>query len=478
MKLQRILARAIIGVSCLLTLALTLGMYLEMTTRNAQQAAVPLQLMVERCVNETSALLQTGQSCAQRIAQGGAATRALQPVDGEREAAIAVVEMSAAARDNLPVLLVNLQGRVVSASEMALNGLQIEQNILNLMQKSGGVIITPRTEALYANAPPCVAAVSPVERGGARVGYALVRLDVSLFDACVQNIARLPHSTLVMFDSAGVILSAEGDDVEYASLSQLVNASDLNAKKSESDAFTLRLKGNKLRAAYRRIESAHWNVLCTLKPMNLGGTWWWLLLPAAVVALFAVWLCLLLNKVLERSYTVPMRALSESILQIEAGDYTRSVPHLGKTELGEVGTAFNSMLARIRRDHRELSVKEARYRILNEQTNSIIFEYDIETGKVQCSPNGRMLDNYPACMQSFPDNIIAREDCCARDAKMLSKLFCEMKRGRVNGEMDLQLCTYNGSQCWFHLQLSDITDEVSLKPLRVVGKLTDIDAEK
>ncbi|MEG1744532.1 MAG: diguanylate cyclase [Ruthenibacterium sp.] len=477
MKLRRILIREIIGVSCLLALALMLGLYGEMRAHSKQQTVAPLQMMAERCQSDVSALLQTGISCAKRVADSGEAVNALLSADQEN-VATTVVEMSAAARDALPVLLVNLQGRILSASEMSLNGLNLAMNADELAALcSTGLAITPRIAALYPNAPPSVSVVSPVRHGGRRIGYALVRLDAALFDACVQGITAPENSVLVLFDSAGQIVSSTAC-TEYTCLSELFHQSDFSAKKSESEVFLLQMQRKKMMAAYRVVEQVHWNILCANDYAALGAMGWWLLLPVGTVALFAVLLCVLLNAVLQHTYTQPMGALRESIRQIEAGDYSHSVPYLGRTELGEVGTAFNGMLERIRRDHRELSVKEARYRILNEQTNSIIFEHDIETGEVQCSPNGRMLENYPACLQNFPEHMLVQQGESAREGKTLSQLFCEMKRGRVNGEMDLQLRTYNSSLCWFHLQLSVITDEVSLKPLRVVGKLTDIDAEK
>ncbi|MEG2206461.1 MAG: hypothetical protein RRY03_07280, partial [Oscillospiraceae bacterium] len=44
--------------------------------------------------------------------------------------------------------------------------------------------------------------------------------------------------------------------------------------------------------------------------------------------------------------------------------------------------------------------------------------------------------------------------------------------------MELRICTYRNEYHWFSLLLTTILDTTTFKPLRVVGKLTDIDEEK
>ena len=472
MKLRRILLTATAVMLALMAGLMTCLAGIGLSAYNRRQAETTLTLSAESCVGRLNTLLESGMARTELLAASDAAPALLK---GSGDAAPDKLWMGL--QGGAVLMLVSAQGRISACSDEALVGLVAAPGADNIAaMQSGRTVVSQEIGNLYAGAPVGVSILSPVFDEDTYAGYALMHLDESVLAQVVEECGSV-FGTTVLFDGTGRRM-AESGDVPYDSLQHLFNLSNFRTQMSKEKVFSFRLNRTQYVAAYRPLSAANWNVLCEANPKSMTMPGWWLLLPTVVTLLAALIYLRILRWIVERNYALPMENLRESIRLIESGDYSRSVPYLGRLELGEVGTAFNQMLGRIRRDHTELTIKEERYRILNEQTNSIIFEFNIENGEVTCSPNGRMLANYPACMEDFPHNLIARQGVCAADGEKLEKLFYAMTKGRKTGEQELQVRTYNGKLCWFHLQLSTITDTVSLKPLRVVGKLTDIDEEK
>lgn len=316
------------------------------------------------------------------------------------------------------------------------------------------------------------------EDSGERVlAYLLLSVDTASFTALPDIFGKLDHTFIALMDSAGKKV-VSNSSIPFDSLSDLYDKSNLSHTLVADTLFEFHLNGKLHLGYYLKVENVGWRLFCALQPaefsLGVGLLIFILVVAAAVTAV----LMLVLYRILTHFFTRPMELLTKNIREMDTGDYSNTVPHLGNTEFGDIGTAFNNMLARIRKDRQELSLKEERHRIINEQSNSIIFEYNVDTHLMTTSPSGRMLSHFPQCMECFPDALIELNVVDAAHAAPLEKLFRDMVRGQKNGTMEIRLRTYKNELRWFNLVLSTIVEPQSHKPLRVVGKLTDIDEEK
>lgn len=472
MKLRRMLLYVAGAATLVLALGLVAAQCINVSVYSRSQAAAQLSLANRACVDRLDAVLQIATTQARILAQTEAA-----PLLHD-EALIPSEALWRSQQPGMHAFLLDKNGRVVHAASTQLEGQEIalEPSISDAL-KSGRTLVIPQSDTLWPDNGSQTAAVHPVLENGAYLGCIMVTVEMDTLVRIVQETGSTLGGTVALFDGNGRVVATSGS-APYDTLLDLMNKSNFRNFMQPDQPFFFRMRGTEFVATYFALKMANWNLLCSMDPQQRTIGAYWHILPMSVVFFAVLILGLSLNAVVRRYYSVPMALLQTSIKSIEAGDYSHSVPYLGKLELGDVGEAFNAMLARIRRDHTELGIKEARHRIVNEQSNSIIFEYNMESETVQCSPNGRMLANYPACMERFPDVLVANGCVNPTEGKRLVALVSEMKRGRKTGEMELQLRTYNDKLCWFHLRLSTIADTTSLKPLRVVGKLTDIDESK
>ncbi|MEG2206460.1 MAG: PAS domain S-box protein, partial [Oscillospiraceae bacterium] len=83
---------------------------------------------------------------------------------------------------------------------------------------------------------------------------------------------------------------------------------------------------------------------------------------------------LLMQRAVNFRFSKPLTSLLSNLHKMELGNYTDRIPYLGNNEFTEIGTSFNKLMTRVEQDNRELVIKEERYRIANEQSNSVIFE--------------------------------------------------------------------------------------------------------
>lgn len=320
--------------------------------------------------------------------------------------------------------------------------------------------------------------VCPVVEERKCSGYVLLTLDPAFFEALVKEAAAFSTGSVTVVDAQGFVPCSSWK-TEMGRFSEFTNVSTFTRDMRLGQIFSLRVGKEKYVAYYEKLEESEldWGVLCMARTSEFEPGASFGLVAFCVLAAVFLLLLFACGQVLSRYLTKPMDKLAVCIRSIDAGDYSTSVPFLGSTEFGEIGKAFNSMLTRIRKDRRELSLREERNRIINEQSNSIILEYNLETRHITSSPNGRMLAGYPECFAHFPESFaetIARHE----DTAAFNALFLEMCRGQKTGALELQLKNYKNEIVWFNVLFTTIADEQTCKPLRVVGKLTDIDEEK
>lgn len=127
------------------------------------------------------------------------------------------------------------------------------------------------------------------------------------------------------------------------------------------------------------------------------------------------------------------------------------------------------------RHESELSNK--RYAILLEQTEDIIFDYDILSTRIMYSPNYRAKFGYPPISENFPESIIEREMIHPEDEVKFLTFYHDMQSSARDSKGEYRILTSTGHYVWCRVRARTIFNELG-KPIKAVGRICDISGQR
>ncbi len=118
-----------------------------------------------------------------------------------------------------------------------------------------------------------------------------------------------------------------------------------------------------------------------------------------------------------------------------------------------------------------------RHRIIMEQSNDIIFEWDIASDEVTYSGNWQKKFGYEPICRAASRDIPRISHVHPGDLSILSKLFKELAAGVPYAEYEFRIADTNGRYRWYKIRVAAQFDDAG-KANKAVGVLMDIDEEK
>lgn len=125
----------------------------------------------------------------------------------------------------------------------------------------------------------------------------------------------------------------------------------------------------------------------------------------------------------------------------------------------------------------ELRLGLERYRIIMEQTNDILFEWDMETDTVVFSCNWKTKFGYDPISEEASVRIPKISHLHPEDMAHFGTFIEEIRRGRRYGEMEFRVSDSNGRYQWCKLRATTQFDDQS-RPCKAIGIVIDINDEK
>ncbi|MBN1062936.1 diguanylate cyclase [Clostridium botulinum] len=175
-------------------------------------------------------------------------------------------------------------------------------------------------------------------------------------------------------------------------------------------------------------------------------------------------------------FSKPIYGLLNSIREIKKGNYKSRFIYNVKDEFGEISQAFNELMDEILKNKMKLKLSEESYRVIMEQTDDIIFEWDINKDRISYSDNWNHKFNYrPVIKGKDLDtlNIIYEED-----KEKFNEIIEEIRSTNEYRECEVRLRkNYSGEYIWCKFRINVILDDKNC-PIKVIGVITDIDHEK
>ena len=124
---------------------------------------------------------------------------------------------------------------------------------------------------------------------------------------------------------------------------------------------------------------------------------------------------------------------------------------------------------------KDLQASEARYKIVTENTEEHIFEWNMKSDAIYCSPSFEEHFGVPGSKHNVTmADVLMSGKIDADDLLRLRAFSEEFRQGRTRGDMELKLQTPDGSYHWCRLKAVSTSAGGSTC---IVGVLTDVDAE-
>lgn len=124
-----------------------------------------------------------------------------------------------------------------------------------------------------------------------------------------------------------------------------------------------------------------------------------------------------------------------------------------------------------------LQISEERYRIVSEQSNDIIFEVNLLDSTLTHSPLFEKKFGYLPDITDFPQNILSCAMLHPDDLGLAHVAYKNLYLGEGRLQSELRVRKYDGSYLWCAIQMTTIFD-VNHTPIKIIGKMMDIDDQK
>lgn len=134
-------------------------------------------------------------------------------------------------------------------------------------------------------------------------------------------------------------------------------------------------------------------------------------------------------------------------------------------------------ITRSKKAQDELRLTLERHKIIMDQTNDVIFEWDIGKDQLSYSPNWVEKFGYVPITEQASKRMVQVSHIHPEDMPMIDKLVKRIRAGQVYGEAQFRLADAKGRYRWCKIRTSTQFDDMG-NTYKAVGVMTDIDEEK
>lgn len=326
----------------------------------------------------------------------------------------------------------------------------------------------------------------PIFFGGVYQGFLQSTIDMTYFDQICRHTFMETGRTFII-DPMGSVASeyfTDADGNELSNIKSMSGNSDFYQRLQEKDLdknpsgiIFYSVNGVKKCGYYSRVAGEDWMIVSSVKQEELLRPIQhmirvYIILLLIFIALLIGIACLEANRFLN-----PIRDLSAAFEEVEKGDYQTQLSGTYKGEFAEMALSFNHLIEKIKEDTDVLKLNETRYALIMEETNQVVFEWDIRLNRIyhtvywtskfgSSAVDERPDSGIPNFRQVHPDDKIIMDD-----------LFRSILLSGQPGPVDVRMKDICGSYIWCTVNVKALYDKTN-KPYRAIGLITDTDSQK
>ncbi len=214
--------------------------------------------------------------------------------------------------------------------------------VSEMRERNSWAVVTDRT---LDEARPIVIIAVPIDKAGA----VIARIDGAAINQLFDSIELSPQVIISVVDSDGRVLyrrrgseAPSEPDVSWAPLSSVLTKERTNVVE-----LTSPIDGIKRVYGMAHVRETGLVAMIGIPSETLYEPARQRLTRYALIGLVALLLALLAALVIERSIVLPVRRLRAAAQQLGGGDLSARAPRVGAGEIGDLGTAFNTMATQI-----------------------------------------------------------------------------------------------------------------------------------
>ncbi|XOQ48791.1 MAG: Putative diguanylate cyclase YegE [Eubacteriales bacterium] len=125
----------------------------------------------------------------------------------------------------------------------------------------------------------------------------------------------------------------------------------------------------------------------------------------------------------------------------------------------------------------ELEISNERYQIVMDQSDSMIFDYDILNKTILNSTGGRQISCGGYAIRNFPESFLNTDVVHPDDAEAFRQMFESVRNGEPSAEGECRMKSENGDYLWYNIKITTIFSKEG-KAIRAIGRISDITCQK
>ncbi|WP_444642586.1 diguanylate cyclase [Caproiciproducens sp. R1] len=326
----------------------------------------------------------------------------------------------------------------------------------------------------------------PIYKDGVYEGSIQSSIDMIYLDLITRQTFMETGRTVIL-DSVGSVVSGNilGVGQRMDSADQIKLEGDLSGKRLENIDLdqnpngVIRFWAGEMEkfGYYSRVAGKSWIILSAVEANELASPFQSMLkvyFAALLVLAAALISCAYMAA---NRFLNPLRDMSAEFVRVEKGDYQTRLPACYKGEFAEMASAFNHLIEKIKEDTDVLKVSEARYALIMEETNQVVFEWDIRQNHIYHTVYWTNKFGFSTAAQVPGSDIPNFEQVHPADQEIMSQLFRRIRAGGQPGPTDVRMKNVDGKYIWCTVNIKILYDE-NKEPYRAIGLIVDTDHQK
>ena len=326
----------------------------------------------------------------------------------------------------------------------------------------------------------------PIYMDGVYQGWIQSSIDMVYFDT-VSCQTFMETGGTVIFDGNGSVVSgnisdagqrmANADPIKLEGNLSNQKLEDIDLDRFPNGVIDFWVGGKQRFGYYSRIAGKDWVIISSvekeelMRPLHgISRIYFAALLVMAAALISCAYIAA--NRFLN-----PLRDMSAEFIRVGKGDYQTRLPDCYKGEFAEMASSFNHLIEKIKEDTDVLKVSEARYALIMEETNQVVFEWDIQRNHIYHTVYWTSKFGFSTVAQVPGSDIPDFEQVHSADREVMSQLFRTIKEGGQPGPVDVRMKTVSGKYIWCTVHIKILYDENG-DPYRAIGLIVDTDHQK
>jgi len=384
--------------------------------------------------------------------------------------------------------LINLKGIIIASDDSRLVGkpsfLKVD---MHTVPAYGLYVSDIMQDPEFIDGQKYFAIAIPIYQDGVYQGFIESSIDMYYFDMLSRQTFMNTGRTIVLDSSGNIAEDSAKDELgnPVSNLGQMQFGNDfynqtwkkIDFKSNPSGPLVFTEGGKDKSGCYSAISDTNWVILSTVSQSEMMDPLINIIKYYVGSLLLFALILIYISYIAAKRFLNPIRDMRAAFMSVKQKDYSVQLPDFYKGEFWDMASAFNNLVEKIRDDTEELKLSEARYALIMEETNQVIFEWDILENHLYHTVHWTNKFGFSLSVENPGSEIPDFSPVHPSDRPIISAFFWDARRGNQPKPVDVRMKTIDSKYIWCTVSVKVICDEYQ-KPFRAIGLISDTDHQK